>query len=158
MDRCCGSSSRAACSLSLISSQRLESIAFIPSFASLRSSGRWNALHFSVQPCPSGHPIPLHCRRGYTQHTGSLLNSQPREKTHFHDSGLLGVEAHELIQGRVQSEQIKIVFLRRHHSLFQRNLVSKITLGGTATTSVVDQNLAHDVSGNAEEMRAILQL
>ena len=91
------------------------------------------------------------------QDFGSFLNCQATKEAELHDAALLWIKAGEVLQRVVQCDHFRCLFLRDHQCVVEFEIESSAaSLGAGMTTSMVDKNRAHELSGEAEKVGPVL--
>ena len=88
---------------------------------------------------------------------GYFGSRQSPEELHFHDLSLSLVDARQLVQGVVQSQEFGISVDGQSVQVLEGDPASAVTFVGPAFAGVVHQDLTHEARGNGNEMRAVLQ-
>ena len=113
----------------------------------------------AVQPGPRQRPVTFHRDRGDVQHRGGFVHRQPAEEPQLHEARLPGVEPGELVEGRIESDDVRRVSWQSRGtstSLEGHGQSPHPRFDGAARPRVIHQQTAHDVRRDGEEMRPVL--
>ena len=101
-------------------------------------------------------PFAFYRRMRDTNHLGRLLDGQPAEESQLHDAGLVGINLGQTRQSVMKRNNLGGLLLS-HVDAIQRNLeLVSSALCVVSRPCVIDQNLPHQASRDAEEMSAAL--
>lgn len=112
-----------------------------------------------MQPGASGGPFALDgCRRN-TEYDGSLFDGKPAKKAQFDNAALPRIESGELVERVIESHYIDFGLLGESDLGIETQPRSPgAALGGPAVSGVVNENVPHDLRGDAKKMSAIFPL
>src|ERR1017187_5530210 len=111
-----------------------------------------------MQPDPGGGPVAVDGGARDAQHLGYFGSRQPPEEPHFHDLFLSLIDASQLVQGVVQSQEFGISVDGQGSQILQGDPASTLTFGRSTAAGVVHKDLTHEARSNGDEMSAVLQL
>jgi hypothetical protein len=89
---------------------------------------------------------------------GYFGSRQPPEELHFYDLSLSLIDARQLVEGIVQSQELGISVDRQGSQILVVDFASPVTFGRSTAAGVVHKDLTHCPRGNGDEMRPVLQL
>jgi hypothetical protein len=91
------------------------------------------------------------------QNFRGIFNRKASKESEFDDLALLRVNFGQVRQSRIECHHIQIAFLKSNEPFVQSDPASTIAaFRGTAAACVVDQNTAHHLGSDSEEVRSIL--
>ncbi len=116
-----------------------------------------------MQPGLRHRPFPLNGGWGDSKDLGGFINAQAAEIAQFDDTSLLWRDSGQLVQRVIERDQIEIGFARESVAdagqFLQGKFVGITTaFGRLHGARVLDQNLAHEIGGHAEEMSPVLPI
>jgi len=101
--------------------------------------------------------MPLDGRRRHAEHAGGLIDGEAAEKSQFNNSALLGIELGEFGEGIIERNQIEIPAVELHR-LVESEGIAGISFVGAATSRIFNENLAHQLGADGDEVFAIAEL
>src|ERR1700747_1395744 len=110
------------------------------------------------QPSARRGPRALHRGWGHSQDLRGIFNRKSPEVAQFDDLALLPIQLRKTVESFVESEQIHVALWRSHTFVQSYSRQAGTALGRTPVSFIVHQNPAHQLSGDAEEVRAVLHL
>jgi len=113
--------------------------------------------HAAIQPRAGRLPFPCHGRTRYREHGRDLLFRQTPEVTQFDDLGLTRVKACQLTQSLIDQQQLTFAGLNGGQSVVKGDFKGwRRPLRGVTGPCVVDEDAAHHLRRDSEEVRPIL--
>jgi len=109
-----------------------------------------------LEPRPGHVPIPLCSAERNIENGRYLVKGQSAKEMQFHDSTGPGVQCVQAFHGLVQNDHIDYIGLPRGHMVVEGDLLLNASaLGRAAFARVIDQNLAHVLGSEGEEVDPI---
>ncbi len=117
-----------------------------------------DSIQFAAEPSSRQFPIAFHSRVPDAQNLGRLFYRESPKEAQFDDPALLRIHNSQFIQGIMHGQKIRIRLSGNTIRIRQREAVAvgAAALGCVALAGMVDQNAAHQLGGNTQELRAVL--
>ena len=125
---------------------------------SFRFHGRTQpCLQFPVQPGLGEPPVPFDRGLGDPQHLGRFLVVHAAEVAQFDDLAAAGIDLRERLQRVVERDELRRALVRHGRLAVERDVpVLAAALAGRPLARVVDEDVAHHLRGDGEEVGAVL--
>src|SRR5262249_15054958 len=114
----------------------------------------------ALQPHARDAPGADHAGLGDGEDARGLLDREPREETQLDHPGELPVQGREARQGLVEGDEIGTFAPHAIEELageLQADALARVALAGGAAPRVVDEDAAHRLRRDAQEVRAPLE-
>jgi hypothetical protein len=112
------------------------------------------SFHLTGQPGFRNVPFAFHSGARKTQHIADFLDRKTSEETHFDNAALLLVDLRKLVEGLVERHQFGASLLANNQRRIEVNFDFCTALRGGVASSIVHQNLAHQLRCDRQEMSA----
>src|SRR5262249_33562425 len=112
---------------------------------------------FTVKPGAGQIPLARYLARRDLQYLRRLFHTQAPKVSQLDDLALARVNRRQALQRVVQRNEFRAARLRDYRRFIERDLASPSSaLGVAARAGIIHQNLSHQLSGNREELGAVL--
>ena len=121
-----------------------------------RSRSNFGA-ELTIQPRFRGSPIALRGRWRHAEYVGGFLDRESAKRTKLDDPGQFSVDLFEAIERAIEREDRDLAQTRHIPRFVDRHTAHAVaSFARGVTTGVIDQNPAHHLRRDTEEMRSIL--
>jgi hypothetical protein len=110
-----------------------------------------------MQPDAGGGPVAVDGGARKPQHLGYFGSRQASEELHLYDLSLSFIDARQLVQGIVQSQELGVSVDRESVQILEGDLASPVTFGRSTFAGVVHKDLTHEPRSDGDEVCAALQ-
>src|ERR1051325_8457367 len=114
-------------------------------------------LHLPVEPSLRQAPVALDGGGADAEHFRGLLDGDPAEEAQLDESALFGIDLGELFERLVERDQLRRALVRDVNVFVEGELGERAAaLLRLSAARVIDEDAAHHLRGDAEEVRAVL--
>ena len=117
----------------------------------------WLSTNLAMQPGFCQRPFPHDGARRYFENLCCLFDAETSKETELDDLTFAWVQRGQAVECVIDGHHFGGTFRRNHSDFLQRHILNAPSALEVATVaSVVNQDAAHQLGGNAKELRAVL--